>query len=251
MLVSSASNIILYGRGVFTTIAIRDSRPLFWEKHWRRLANNAKTVAIELAAFDEEYVFDQLNRSFENDRIVNGRARITLVDESPSAIWPSEASAKTNLLIMTGDLRPVPENFRVTFSPYPVNSRSPLAGVKSCNYLEQIFALDEANGRGFHEAIRVNENGKVTSGCMANVFWLKDDVLFTPSLATGCLAGTTREFVLENLECREVEAGIEDLDSADAIYLTSAGIGVISVGDCNGRKLANTPHSITQLITNQ
>ncbi len=249
--ISAVSMAALYGKGVFTTIAIRESKPFLWEKHWQRINTNAEKLGIDLTEFSETTTRAAVDELINKNNVANGRVRVTFLDTSSSKIWPFESTANTSLLIMTGDLRPVPANFKLTISPFPVNSRSPLAGVKSCNYLEQILALDEAKSRGFHEAIRVNENGKVTSGCMANVFWLKDDVLFTPSLATGCLAGTTREFVLENLECREVEAGIEDLDSADAIYLTSAGIGVISVGDCNGRKLANTPHSITQLITNQ
>lgn len=241
----------LHGKGMFTTIAVVGGRPFLWEKHWRRINTNAEKLDIDLTEFSDTTTRAAVDELINKNNVANGRVRVTFFDSSSSKIWPFESTDNTSLLIMTGDLRPVPENFRVTFSPYPVNSRSPLAGVKSCNYLEQILALDEAKSRGFHEAIRVNENGKVTSGCMANVFWLKDDVLFTPSLATGCLAGTTREFVLENLECREVEAGIEALDSADAIYLTSAGIGVISVGDCNGRKLANAPHPITKLITNR
>jgi branched-chain amino acid aminotransferase len=245
----AASNISLYGKGVFTTVAIRDGRPFLWDKHWRRLCGNANTVGIDLFAFPEELIQNQLARSIENDSVQNGRARVTFFDESPSPIWPSEERAKTSLLISTGDVRSMPDNFQLTDSPYTVNSRSPLAGVKSCNYLEKLMAMDEARERGFDEAIQVNTRGNVTSATMANVFWLKDDQLYTPSLTTGCLPGTTREYVLENLECREVEAGIEELTFADAIYLTSAGLGITSVAEYNGRKLQDSPHPITQLLT--
>lgn len=247
--IAALSSASLYGTGVFTTISIDGGSPFLWEKHWRRLTENAPKLGIDLFEHDEIRTKNALENLIAENRVNNGRARITFFDERPSGIWPFETKRNTSLLITTADPRTVPENFKLTISPYPVNSRSPLAGVKSCNYLEQILALDEAKGRGFHEAIRVNENGKVTSGCMANVFWLKDDVLFTPSLATGCLAGTTREFVLENLECREVEPGIKVLDSADAIYLTSASLGVTSVAEYNGHKLQSLPHPLTQLLT--
>ena len=238
----------LYGKGVFTTIAVNEGEPFLWEKHWRRIKINAEKLDIDLTEFSDTTTRAAVDELINKNRVANGRVRVTFFDTSSSKIWPFESTANTSLLIMTADLRPVPENFKITISSYPVNSRSPLAGVKSCNYLEQILALDEANGRGFHEAIRVNENGKVTSGCMANVFWLKDDVLFTPSLATGCLPGTTREFVLENLECREVEAGIEELDTADAIYLTSAGLGVTSVAEFDSHRFSPTDHPITRLL---
>jgi branched-subunit amino acid aminotransferase/4-amino-4-deoxychorismate lyase len=123
-----------------------------------------------------------------------------------------------------------------------------LAGVKSCNYLEKILAKEEARNRGFAEAIQLNERGEVSSACMANVFWLRDGILFTPSLRTGCLAGTTRGFILENLECEEVEVRIEELLSADEMFLTSAGLGVAQVSEFEGRKLRGEPHSIGGLL---
>ena len=247
---SLRSSAALYGKAIFTTIAIRDDVPFLLEKHWRRLSADAETLGIDLTLHSESFVVDALAESIKEDQIINGRARITFFDERPSAIWLGESISSTSLSIITGGVRDVPDNFKLTVSPYPINSLSPLAGVKSCNYLENLMAAEEAKMCGFHEAIRVNERNEVTSAAMANVFWLKNGELFTPSLATGCLAGTTREFVLENLDCREVESGIEELNSADAIYLTSAGLGIVAVAEFEKRKLPNPPHQITRLLTN-
>ena len=110
------------------------------------------------------------------------------------------------------------------------------------------MSYEEAQAGGFDEAIRLNEKGHVTSACMANVFWETGGRLYTPSLSTGCLPGTTREFVLENLECEEVEVGIETLESADRILLTSAGVGVAPISEFNGRKLDTSDHPTLNLI---
>ena len=131
----------------------------------------------------------------------------------------------------TGDLREVPDKLRLTVSPFLVNSTSPLAGIKSCNYLENILALEEAKKRGFDEAVRLNERGEIVAACLANIFWRKNEQLFTPSLATGCLAGTTREFVLENETGFETKAGLEVLKNADEIFLTSAGLGICKISE--------------------
>ena len=245
------SNIFLYGKGVFTTVSIVSGGPVLWPKHWQRLAANAMTVGIDLSGFGEQAVFERLNEKIAEDVIFNGRARLTFSDEEKAAIWRNseQVISNTRLHITTGISRTIPDVFKLTVSSYPVNSRSPLAGVKSCNYLENLMALDEAKARGFHEAIRVNERGEVTSAAMANLFWLKDGMLFTPSLATGCLAGTTREFVMESLDCREVEVGIEELNSADAIYLTSAGLGIVAAAEFDGRKLDGPPNQITKILT--
>jgi len=241
------SNAVLYGKGVFTTIAILGGTPFLWEKHWRRLARNAKNLGIDLSNLTENDVRASLKLQIEQHELFDGRARIDLRDASASTFWAEDSERRTEISLLFGPERTSPKSFRLTLSPFQVNSSSPLSGVKSCNYLEQILSLDEAKGRGFHEAVRVNERGHVTSGCMSNIFWLKNGRLYTPTLTTGCLAGTTREYVLENIECEEVEAEIGDLESADAIYLTSAGLGIVRVAEYNGRELADTSHPIQTL----
>lgn len=246
--ISAPSSASFYGRGVFTTIRISDGSLLLWDKHWRRFENNSEKLKIDLSEFSESKTLADLAEIIEKNNVSNGRARITFFDESPSAIWPFEPGGKTSLLITTGDLRSVPDNFKLTISPFPINSRSPLAGIKSCNYLEKIVALDETKERGFDEAIQLNERAEVTSAVMANVFWLKDGVLKTPCLATGCLPGTTREFVTENMECREVEVTLDELNKAEAIFLTSAGLGVVQVVEFDSRQFDHTDHPILDLL---
>ena len=242
------SRSFLYGFGVFSTIRIMNGELFLWEKHWRRLGANAAKLGIDVAAYSEENVKQQIKEIIAKENILSGKARITFADDSPSDIWPVDAKKKTTLQIISGDLQPVSDNLRLTISPYIANSGSPLAGIKSCNYLEKILALDEARARGFDEAIQINERGEVTSGTMANLFWIKGEVLFTPSLKTGCLPGTTREFVMENLECREVEVMLDELDAADAIFLTSAGLGVVEVAEFASRRFDRLDHPIVDLL---
>jgi len=248
--VQQTSNIFLYGKGIFTTIAIRGGEVFLWEKHWRRLIDNATKVGVDIAEHNERSTRDALDDAITTSGLTDGRARVTFLDESPSEIWTKGGERKTTLSIIVGGRRSVPKPFKLTVSPYQVNSSSPLAGVKSCNYLDNILALDEASTRGFHESVRVNERGHVTSACVANIFWLKDGQLFTPALSTGCLAGTTREFVLGNIDCEEVEVAINELDSAAAIFLTSAGIGIVEASRFDGRDLLESSHGILKYLRN-
>lgn len=211
---------------MFTTLAINNSEPFLWEKHWRRLNENAGKIGIDLSDFIEKKVKDSLYQIIEKNKFSNGRCRLTFFDESSSKIWQTKNKNKTSLLIQSADLREVKQNVSLTVSPFQINSTSSTAGIKSCNYLENILALEEAKSKGFDEAIRLNERGEITSACMANIFWIKSSEIFTPSLKTGCLAGTTREFILENQEVSEVKESLKTLEDADAIFLTSAGINL-------------------------
>jgi branched-chain amino acid aminotransferase len=225
---SAVSSAALHGKGIFTTIVVHDSTAFLWEKHWRRLTANAQKVGIDLAGFSQKTTFQSLLEAIERNNLTYGRARLTFYDESPNAVWQSHSKHQTNLLIQTGELRRTPEVFRLTLSPYRINSTSPLAGVKSCNYLENILAFEDARANGFDEAIRLNEKGKVASACLANVFWKKSGAIYTPPLETGCLEGTTRSFFLEQFAVRERAANLPELLRADEIFLTSTGIGIVS-----------------------
>jgi branched-chain amino acid aminotransferase len=234
--VPAVSSAALYGKGVFTTIAIHDGKPFLWEKHWERLQRDAARVGIHIWEYPAETVAADLAGLIEKNSVKNGRARVTFFDERGGEAWPVDTTRETSLLITTGDARPVPGSFKVTVSPYVLNSRSPLAGVKSCSYLENLLALDEARGRGFDEAIKLNERGLIASASMANIFWRTRGQLYTPGLASGCLAGTTRGFVIEKLGAIETDAGLEVLERVDAIIFTSAGLGMIEAADFDGRE---------------
>lgn len=246
--IAAVSDAALYGKGIFTTAAIYSGRPFLWEKHWRRLVANAGKLGIDLSDFCEDSVLAALMALIEKNSITAGRARVSFFDESSAGMWKTKSKKTTKLLILTQAPRSNLPSPKLTVSPFRINTASPLAGTKSINYLENLLSLDEARKRGFDEAIRVNENGHAASACLANILWLKNGKLFTPSLRTGCLPGTTREFVLENLSCSEVEEKLDEIRQADEIFLTSAGIGVVQVSEFDGRKLPDRSHKILTLI---
>ena len=224
--ISAVSSAAFYGRGIFTSIAIYDAKPFLWKKHWHRLEEAGARLEIDLNDFNEDAVNAALRRLIAENKLENGRARLTFFDESAGRIWNLNADTGTSLFMTTAEFQKTGAEYLLTISPFPVNSKSPLAGIKSCNYLENLLALEEAGKRGFDEAIRLNEREEIVSASMANIFWVKDEEIFTPALETGCLKGTTREFLMENLAVRETTSKIGELFAADEIFLTSAGIGV-------------------------
>ena len=59
--VAPVSSAMLYGRGVFTTLAIYNSQPFLWSKHWQRLTTHAKKLDIDFTGCNENNVGDALN----------------------------------------------------------------------------------------------------------------------------------------------------------------------------------------------
>ena len=238
---SAISSATLYGKGIFTTVAIYDEKPFLWTKHWKRLQENANKIGIDLSEFSESVIKTSLFELIQANKIENSRARITFFDESSSKIWNFATNKKISLLITTAEFKKTSENFNLTVSPYRVNSTSPLVNIKSCNYLENLLALEDAKQTGFDEAVRLNEKGEIVSATMANLFWLKDEKIYTSALETGCLAGTMREFLMENFAVEETIIGLEDLMKTDEIFLTSNGIFIKSIAKIDEKKFGVPP----------
>ena len=235
--VAPVSSAMLYGRGVFTTLAIYNSQPFLWSKHWQRLATHAKKLDIDHTGCTEKGVGDAVQKLIGVNQVKAGRARVILLARHGRDIWKTKVpgAKKTDLLIMTGDTQKIPQTgLSLAVSPYRTNTVSPLTGIKSLNYLEHVLAWEEAQSRDFDEAVVLNERGEIVSATTANLFWAKNGTLHTPTLSTGALAGITRDCVIDiaNKHFLPLLEGIyemNDLTDADEIFLTSSSLGVAPV----------------------
>jgi branched-subunit amino acid aminotransferase/4-amino-4-deoxychorismate lyase len=109
---------------------------------------------------------------------------------------------------------------------------SPLSFCKGPQAWLYVRAAHERQQRGLDEIILCDAAGHVAEAGAAAIFWIKDDVLFTPSLASGCVAGVRRAQVLRaartaGMECREGLFLQQDLLSADAVF--TANVATIRV----------------------
>jgi branched-subunit amino acid aminotransferase/4-amino-4-deoxychorismate lyase len=249
--VAPVSSAMLYGRGVFTTIAIHDSLPFLWPKHWSRLAEHAEKLGLELTGLSEKSLGEALKKLIAVNRLEDGRARVILLARSGRDIWKTKGpgAGKTDVLIMTGNPQQTSiAGLTLAVSPYRYNTSSPLTGIKSLNYLDHVLSWEEAQSRDFDEAVMLNERGEIVSGTMANIFWVKDGTVHTPTLSTGAIAGVTRETVIDVAEKHFIPLvqgvyEIGDLTEADQIFVTSSSLGVAIVTTFDFRQYSIAPDS--------
>src|SRR4026209_2463579 len=145
--VAPVSSAMLYGRGVFTTLAVYNSEPFLWPQHWNRLATHAKKLDVDHTGCTEKNVGEALQKLISVNQVHEGRARVIMLARSGRDIWKTKLAGtkKTDLLIMTGDPQKVSQNgLSLAVSPYRTNTVSPLAGIKSLNYLDHVLSWEEA-----------------------------------------------------------------------------------------------------------
>jgi branched-chain amino acid aminotransferase len=243
---------LLYGWGVFTTLKIYNGAPFAFERHWERLVKHAEKARIAVPVESE-----QARRAFTElvsaNSIHHGRARITLL-KGDTGTWRIEPGRQSELLIFTA---PDPVRSKreeaITVSPYRILSSGPLAGVKRTAMLENLLALEEARGRGFTEAVMLNERGEIVSATSANIFWVEGDQLITPSLATGCIAGIMRQLLLEiadqlRLYATEGSFPVQRLRDASEVFLTSTLREIAPVASYDINQYSPANRRITRML---
>ncbi len=241
---------LLLGDGVFETLRARRGVVVELDAHLERLRESAVPLGIALPAEDAPIVAGIaaiLAAEGLADDGSSGRApgdaalRVTVTRGSfmTRGLAPSGPSAGTTIVIAAwAHDPPDPARLRDGLSLVTSSVRrdpgSPLAGVKTTSRAESVYARLEADRAGADDALILDTTGHVSEATSANVFAIRRGRLLTPPLGSGCLAGTTRAWLLEHapihdLTPEEDELTRADLLRADEVLLSSSVAGILPV----------------------
>jgi para-aminobenzoate synthetase/4-amino-4-deoxychorismate lyase len=109
---------------------------------------------------------------------------------------------------------------RIALANAPVDSQDIFLFHKTTH--RTIYDSARAEHPGFDDVVLWNERGEVTEGCLANIVVRKNGKLMTPPVECGLLAGTFREYLLNNGEVEEGIVSVEDLAAAEEIFMVNS-----------------------------
>ncbi len=162
--------------------------------------------------------------------------RATLLESAQR--FPGQQPRKVRLLLdPDGELQiadetlPVPtaepRAIRARISPERTDPEDPFLFHKTTHRPLYTRAFEQAVAAGFDEVLFLNQRGEVTESAIGNLFVVKGDRWLTPPVECGLLAGVFRRHLLETrlktrLEIEEHVLYLDDLRTADAVYLANA-----------------------------
>ena len=238
---------LLYGDGLFETIAVLAGRPRFLDRHFERLGRGARALALPQPDFD--LLSREIDRAVTADRCV---VKVVLTrgpgergyrpprDPRPTRIvmalpwpsWPPDAAAR---------------GVRLGWCRTRLSRNARLAGIKHLNRLEQVLARAEWDDDGaMEEGLMQDDRGRVIAGTQANLLARIRGEWVTPRLDECGVEGVMRRAFREWSEARgtpveERALGVADIRAADALVLTNALIGAWPVASLDGRPLGLDP----------
>lgn len=186
---------VTVGDGVFETCAVYGGRAFALTRHLRRLARSATGLGLPVP--DEDAVREAVAAVLAAAPDA-GRLRLTYTGgPGPLGSHRDEPDAQRPTLVALAGPATRAATSRVVRVRWVRNERSAVAGLKTTSYAENVVALAEAHRRGADEAVLANTVGLLCEGTGSNVVVERDGELVTPPLSSGCLAGITRELLLE------------------------------------------------------
>ncbi len=206
------------GDGVFETCKVSGGEPFALSRHLRRLDRSA--TGLGLPTPDHGVVRAGIAELLGAEPLA-GRLRITLTG-GPGPLGSDRGDDGTTLALAVSPESAWESATSVAVVPWVRNERSAVAGLKTTSYAENVVALDLAHQHDSSEAIFANTVGDLCEGTGSNIFVVVDGELLTPSLESGCLAGITRELVVEWCGAREAALPLEALRDVQEAFLTSS-----------------------------
>ncbi len=218
----------LYGIGFFETFRTYDGHVFLFSKHLERLQSALAEYRIVMP-YTKEELLTVIRRLDELAGGTNGYFRLNIsAGAHDIGLAPNEYTEPTVIVFRKelADVKRGTEKVGVWLTT-PRNEPESSVRHKSHHFLNNVGGRLELPSLKEMEGLFVTKEGFVAEGITSNVFWVKDNHLYTPSIETGILPGTTRAFILKmakdlNMQVSEGFYSKEDVEEADEVFVTNA-----------------------------
>jgi branched-chain amino acid aminotransferase len=244
--ISASSRGLRFGDGVFETMKSINGQTEFLDEHLARLW---KGMGILQFNIPKHFTPDRLQEEMEgllkkNEHVKNARIRLTVfrgdgglydeIDHRPHYMIQTWALAgetgtwNSNGLVL-GIYTDVKKNFDI------------LSSLKHNNFLPYVLAALYAKTEKWNDAILLNTDGRLCDTTIANIFLIKDEVVYTPALQEACIAGVMRRHIMEGVQAAgfklaEGQLTVADLQNADEVFLSNSIYNIRWVGSIGDKQ---------------
>ncbi len=236
----------LYGDGIFETMRAYNGVIFMFDEHLSRLFRSAAYISLDIKRSISDIKI-AIYETLKANSLSNAYVRLSISrGYGPIGIDPDLCKENT-FVIIANQFKSYPNSYYLEGIDTIVSSvrRNPVEAlnpqIKSLNFLNNILAKIEAKKMQAMEAIMLNIEGFISEGTISNIFFAKDEMLYTPSINCSILDGITRGVVIElakrnGIKLIEGQFRLEELHSASEVFLTNSSMELMPVRRVNDKK---------------
>lgn len=249
----ATSRALSYGDGCFETLVSYEGKFLHFEDHFARLQSGLKYLEMNLD-LTKDLLKSEVQKLLKKNELEDEDSvvRIQCYREGSSGYF--NISDRSGFIISN---RPIPErgeslNLKTVSIP-TIPSIALERKVKLSNSINYIKAAQEAKKKGGDDALMLTVDSKISETTISNIFWVKGNQVFTPSVNCDLLPGVTRSILIalinqdSELELIEGLFGLEDIYSAEAVLCTNSVMEIKPVSRIDDFSY-KTDHSIVEKL---
>lgn len=233
----------LFADGLFETMIFINGSIRFSNLHQQRLLEGAKVLGLDASGIS---TIDQLEEEITKLGVQKALRIRWSVFRGGLGKYTPETNVTEELL----QIQPWKEGLKIKSRAYFSSSISvpvsPWSHCKTLNALIYVMANKERMELSMDEVILLTPQGLVSEAGSSNIFWIKNNRYFTPSLLCNGISGIGRKNIIQKLEkegysITEGEFYPEDLLGADQVFTSNVtGISYL-------QSIGNTYFDITEI----
>ena len=246
---------LAYGDGFFETMLWdsngKDKGEIgveFWNRHLKRINKGCKLMKINIPG--EQEILNQRNKILFKSKangIDSGLLKLIITRGVGGRGYKFEKNMIANLIFLSFkkpqlELKNYESGVRVRLCKTKLSINKSLSGLKHLNRLDSVLARSEWEDDSF-EGIFVDSEKNIIEGTMTNIFFIKKNILITPTILDSGISGVMRQVVIDEgkrffVEVIEKKINLIELKDFDQMFLTNSVLKIMPVKLFNEKKFS-------------
>ncbi|GHA58880.1 aminotransferase class IV [Pontibacter akesuensis] len=241
-----------YNDGFFETAIVQNGRIRFWLDHQQRMLEAANALQLELPDFffAADFQHKLLQLAQQENAAAYGRLKLKVWRAGGGLYTPTTTAV--NWLATVAPASPFSTKaLHIGICQQVRTAYSSVSHFKGPNAPLYVLAGLEKQATIKEDMLLLSTEGYVAELQSSTIFWLLDEVLYTPDLLSGCVNGIVRRNILrwcaaQQQPVREVLQGPETLLQADVVFAANV-TGIRGIASINGEPVQQNEAYLQQL----
>lgn len=230
------------GTGIYEVFRVVNGKPLFLKEHIDRFYTSAELGNIQIDIPGNRLI-KMLQQLIEVNQVKSGNVQFQFIEHLNIG--------KKFIAWVTPTIYPTINQFTNGVNISTLQAVRETPNLKSVNLHARQLANNLIDEQDIFEALLINNDGLVTEGSRSNIFFVKDNQLFTPVVAQ-ILPGITRSKVIElafeeRINIHTTHIPERFIPSYNAAFLTSTSMEILPIKSINDIHLGSQNELVNHL----